>query len=220
MSAQLGERLRKETRQLHTQAERSAFMGQLLRGEMSRSAYVALLRHLLALYAALEPALKRHASHPALSGFDFQALARAQSLVDDLSSLDVPGAGATADGVVPSCRIYVDRLAAIDASHPELLLAHAYVRYLGDLSGGQALGRIVAKSFSLPPGAGTAFYAFGSAEQVAALAAGFRRGLELATVDDDAIVAEARQAFEWHRSLFDELARAHGIAGAASDEDR
>ena len=58
---------------------------------------------------------------------------------------------------------YVSRirnLSASDASAP-LLLAHAYVRYLGDLSGGQFIKRRLMKVYDLPEtGEGVRFYEF------------------------------------------------------------
>lgn len=41
-----------------------------------------------------------------------------------------------------------------------LLLAHAYVRYLGDLSGGQIIGGRIRRAYGLKGKAGTAFYDF------------------------------------------------------------
>ena len=62
-------------------------------------------------------------------------------------------------------------------SQPELLAAHSYVRYLGDLSGGQILARIVRESMAFRPGQGTAFYAFGDAAATADLRKAYRAGL-------------------------------------------
>jgi heme oxygenase len=107
---------------------------------------------------------------------------------------------------------YVLRLQQIDADQPELLLAHAYVRYLGDLSGGQMLSRIVAQSMHLQAGQGTAFYDFGDASETTQLTRAFRDGLQaiaVAEIGVDAIVAEARSAFQRHQALFEELAVAH-----------
>ncbi len=187
-------------------------MVRLLRGRMSRAAYATLLHNLRAIYAALEPALVRHKSHPALVGLDLPALARSTALEQDLATLG----GATGAPVAASTVRYVERLAGLDSGRPELLLAHAYVRYLGDLSGGQLLSGIVARSPELA-GVGTAFYDFGDAATANALADGFRAGLVAAEVDaEDAVVEEAKRAFEWHRELFDELAVLAGIA--ANDE--
>jgi heme oxygenase len=109
---------------------------------------------------------------------------------------------------------YVRRLKELDATRPGLLLAHAYVRYLGDLSGGQMLGRIVARSLDLPEGHGVSFYGFGAAAQASVLARAFREGLgriELDTAQADAVVREASWSFRMHRFLFLELALAAGL---------
>lgn len=185
-------------------------MAVLLRGRMDRAPYAALLRNLLAIYGALEPALERHRAHPALAPLDLAVLARLPSLHEDLVALAEP-TDATA-ALRPASLRYVARLRELDADRPELLLAHAYVRYLGDLSGGQLLRGIVARSPGLAQRAGTAFYEFGDAP-APALAADFRKGLGRAVVTDaDALVSEARLAFTWHRQLFDELAQGFGLA--------
>ena len=91
MRVSLPERLKTETRALHTVAERSTFMQMLLSGRLDRLAYCALLRNLHAVYAALEPALARHASLPAIAPVFLPALWRAGALQHDLDALHGPG---------------------------------------------------------------------------------------------------------------------------------
>ena len=55
---------------------------------------------------------------------------------------------------------YKGRLEHLADSDPIRLLAHAYVRYLGDLSGGQFIRRRIAKAYELEDGAGVSFYEF------------------------------------------------------------
>lgn len=187
-------------------------MSALLRGRMNRDAYLALLHNLHAIYAALEPALQRHAAHPAIAPFDLASLARARSLRDDMTVLLENQDPFPPDRLELACTGYVRQLHALDAASPGLLLAHAYVRYLGDLSGGQLLRPIVARSLHLPPGVGTAFYDFGDAPATAVLTGAFRAAMERAVIDDeDELVAEAKRGFEWHRLLFDELAMRFAI---------
>lgn len=208
LTLSLSESLKNETRVLHAQAERSTFMHALLRGEMQRGAYCAMLRNLHVIYAALEPALARHAGDPRLSPIHLSGLAREATLRSDLDALHGPG-WREACAVQGAALRYADRLHALDHSHPELLAAHSYVRYLGDLSGGQILARIVRDSLSLAPGFGTAFYEFGDAAETAHLKRAFREGLDALPADAataDALVQEAKLAFELHRQLFDELA--------------
>jgi heme oxygenase len=58
---------------------------------------------------------------------------------------------------------YTTRLQELSSlSDPSRLLAHAYVRYLGDMSGGQFIRRRIAKAYNLDPerGDGIRFYDF------------------------------------------------------------
>jgi len=54
---------------------------------------------------------------------------------------------------------YVQRLEECGKENPELLIAHAYTRYLGDLSGGQILKRLAQRNYGLKSD-GTNFYDF------------------------------------------------------------
>lgn len=63
----------------------------------------------------------------------------------------------------PALSDYVRRLEELSNSNdPSALLAHSYVRYLGDLSGGQTLRHTLAKAYDLDEasGMGISFYSF------------------------------------------------------------
>jgi heme oxygenase len=201
-------RLREGTWALHGETERAGVMPALLRGTLPAAGFHLLQRNLHAVYAALEPALRQHAAHPLLAPLDTLALARCSALAADLQALC--GDGWAADlAVLPAAAAYADHLGALAATRPALLAAHAYVRYLGDLSGGQMLRRIVRQSYGLAGDAGTRFFDFGPPEQVAALARGLRSALDALPVDAhqaDALVAEARWAFGQHVAVFEALA--------------
>ena len=68
----------------------------------------------------------------------------------------------------PAAARYRRRLVELETGQPDLLLAHAYVRYLGDLSGGQILQRLLAKSLALTPQQ-LSFYDFPRFDDLAAL---------------------------------------------------
>jgi heme oxygenase (biliverdin-producing, ferredoxin) len=214
----LAERLKSETRALHLQAERTPFMAALLRGSLECMSYCMLLRNLHQIYASLEPALAAHADHPALAPVVLPGLPRTARLVDDLDALHGPGWNSTL-ALLPSAAAYARRLQHLAERRPELLLAHAYVRYLGDLSGGQVLRRLVPVRPGLPPGAGHSFYEFGGPAHAAHLAQLFRGGLGRVALDanaEDAVVAEACQAFRDHRHLFDELSPHAGLTASST----
>jgi heme oxygenase (biliverdin-producing, ferredoxin) len=201
----LAQRLRESTHELHAEVERAGAMGALLQGRLARGGYVALLRNLHAVYAALEAALAERAGAPLLAPLDLPALARADALALDLAHLH--GAGwAAALPLAPAAAAYARRLQAAPAT---ALVAHAYVRYLGDLAGGQVLARLVQRSYGLAPGSGARFYDFGGEAHALALKRDFRAALAVLPVtaaEADAVVDEACWAFRQHRALFEELA--------------
>lgn len=223
MSNGLAQRLRDSTAALHRQAERSRFMSALLAGRAGRRAYLHLLHNLLPIYAALEPLLDSHSGHPWLQGLWAPGLARLPALQRDLAEFErhesVPAL------VLPASLAYAERLRGLFAPVPATpapacghahddadaarLLAHAYVRCLGDLSGGQVLKRVVAQRMGLSGSAGTDFYDFGAPDKVAAVLQRWRQGLASLPAEGvlaDAAVAEACWSFEQHIRLFDELA--------------
>lgn len=210
--------LRKETHNIHRRVESGAFMTAMLKGQLEKSAYVLFLRNLEPIYAQLEQCLKRHADAPGISPILMQPLYRLPSIHRDLEFLH--GASWRTDvAQLAACSTYIDRLAAIQVSAPGRLVAHAYVRYLGDLSGGQMLKKIVSQSLKLADQSnGVNFYNFGQPQEVIRLVQSFRAGLDLIgesgeTTRSD-LVDEALIAFELHIGLFHDLALRCGLSNA------
>jgi heme oxygenase len=212
----LSDRLRTATQAAHKQAERGPMMQRLLSGHLPLADYCGLLRQLQAIYAALENALSEQISNPQVARICPTTLWRSTALADDLAYLDrreqplVPGLLASAT------LAYVSRLQQLALHDPLCLLAHAYVRYLGDLYGGQLLGRRLRQQHGLSEGQGTRFYEFGDPAQVKALIVEFRAALDALTLSPaqaDALVAEACEAFERHTQIFEQLLPATSAAG-------
>jgi heme oxygenase len=202
--------LRSATATMHRRVERSPFMASLLRGQLDRLRYAGLLHNLLAIYAALEDALTRHASTPGVAPVVLPELFRSQAIRADLRALDSDVAEASTP-LARATRLYVERLAELSATKPALLVAHAYVRYLGDLNGGQALRRVVARSLGLQGKEGTRFYDFGDTAALQRVTQRFRAGLAAVDAqvrDPGALADEAVAAFKRHEQLFAELAAA------------
>lgn len=180
-------------------------MAALLHGRLDRAGYVALLANLQAIYIALESGLARHRclAEPLLA-----PLRRAEALALDLQALSAHG---PLPALAPATERYVrhlHELAGTAAGGAPPLLAHAYVRYLGDLHGGQLLGKRVALTLELDGCHGTRFYDFGPTEAVGRLIQELRSALDAAARDaaqGEALVAEARLAFGLHIDLFEQL---------------
>ena len=191
-------RLKFATRDLHARAEHSGVMAELLKGRIGRQAYVALLANLHAIYAALEPMLG-----PLGSADAFGSLARTAALESDLRAFDAE----PVTRLQPATLDYVERLRGLGtATRGHRLWAHVYVRYLGDLHGGQILHRLVRERFASI--GGTRFYDFGGDAEVGRLRHWLRGRLASTGLDDrqgDDVVAEAVWAFEAHCRLFEQI---------------
>ena len=198
--------LRRATRDSHMLAERSGAMHALLQGRLAREGYCVMLRNFHALYVALEGALDQHAGSPVLGQIRMPELYREPALRLDLDYLG--GEQWPQLPLAAAMREYVSRLGQLRGPRAHLLAAHAYVRYLGDLSGGQVLKGIVTHTMGLVDGAGSAFYTFAAGDAPDTIKHRFRAALDALPVDDSGatdIVAEANAAFALHMRLFEEL---------------
>jgi heme oxygenase (biliverdin-producing, ferredoxin) len=142
MSSNLANQLREGTKHSHTLAENTAFMKCFIKGIVEKEPLRKLLANLYFLYSALEDELQRYPDHSVVSLIYFPELNRKEKLEQDLAFYYGEN---WRDCISPSeeGKKYVDRIREVAATQPELLIAHAYVRYMGDLSGGQALKNII-----------------------------------------------------------------------------
>lgn len=138
--------------------------------------------------SALELGLSEHASNAVLAPtYDPSVLARAESLARDITylltllpdSITSKPSSSFPDGPLPPFPLpqflsevfthpppalitYLDHIKALSSSGTAApgLLAHSYVRYLGDLSGGQFIAARIKRAYNLNGPDGLRFYHF------------------------------------------------------------
>lgn len=207
MSSNLATKLREGTKKAHTMAENVGFVKCFLKGVVEKTSYRKLVANLYFVYSAMEEEMERHQAHPVLSKIYFQQLNRKKTLEQDLCFYYGSN---WREQVAPSpaAKDYIQHIREVSASQPELLVAHSYTRYLGDLSGGQILKKIAQRAMNLSEGQGTAFYEFKEIPDEKAFKAEYRKVLDELPVDDatvDQIVNEANATFGMNMKLFQEL---------------
>ncbi|BAZ03450.1 biliverdin-producing heme oxygenase [Calothrix sp. NIES-3974] len=207
MSSNLASKLRVGTKKAHTMAENVGFVKCFLKGVVEKNSYRKLVANLYFVYTAMEEEMEKLSHHPIVSQINFKELYRGRSLEQDLAyyygsnwreQIQLSPAGAA----------YVQRIREIAATQPELLIAHSYTRYLGDLSGGQILRNIAVTGMNLTDGNGTAFYEFADIPDEKAFKNQYRQTLDELPIDDamaDRIVDEANAAFGMNMKMFQEL---------------
>ncbi|KAL1950691.1 hypothetical protein VTO73DRAFT_5815 [Trametes versicolor] len=243
LSLPVADILRKGTSAAHERAEHSQGAKWLARGELDKEEYVRFLMMVYHVYDAFERALEQHATHPVLAPTHNPGLfARTASIAADISYLlGVPESSwqthplHVALQTAPPAALtqYVARIRELAAGpDPSRLLAHAYVRYLGDLSGGQFIRRRIVKAYGLEDGAGVSFYEFRSLGGASSASAGtmgdlkkikdwYREGMNAGVGDSTELKAEildeAELAFDYNTAIFDALHAPSTTSSSSSD---
>jgi heme oxygenase len=195
----LAARLRAATAAWHTRAERAGIVADLLRGRATRGGYALLLRNLLPVYQAIEDGLWRHRDTPALRPFARPDLFRAHAIAADLAVLG----GTDALALLPAGARYAERVRRAESGDAGRLIAHAYVRTLGDLSGGRLFPALLARTLALPAAALT-FYDYKDVPDLPAAKAAWRAGLDQAApllANPADVAREAQIAFRLNVAL-------------------
>jgi len=199
------EALRTCTKPLHLKAERTGIVRDMLRGNASRFGYALLLRNLLPAYQQLEHELERVPTMIAPIIISARALRRCSAIRLDLEALYGTN-WQTRLPLLDSGKSYGDQILSAARKNRKLLLAHAYVRYLGDLNGGQILRRMLLKM--QVPSAALNFYMFPYIGDMEQFKADYVDALATAAIDKhdvEAITGEAIRAFNLNIELFREV---------------
>jgi heme oxygenase len=199
-------RLRRATMADHREAETRTFISRLMGGEVPLAGFAALTAQYLIIYRELEAAAEQMRADETAAAFADPALDRVPALSADLEHLYGPG---WAEQVVPveATARYAARLREQCHTSPVHFIAHHYVRYLGDLSGGQLVARRVAETYGLGRD-GLAFYRFDGIDDPKAYKAAYRSRLDALPYGEEQLnllMAEAQLAFGLNAAIFAEL---------------
>lgn len=196
-------RLRDATTGDHEQAETSTLMADLLAGQLDLAAYHQLVVQHLEIYRALEAGVDALRDHPEVAPFHDPALERVPALRADLAWLRANDRDQV-EHVLPATRRYTERISEVAADWPGGFVAHHYTRYLGDLSGGLHIGRVLERQLA----GGTDFYRFPGTVHPKRFKDGYRAALDTAPWKPDEqnrIVEEVSRAYVLNQAVFVEL---------------
>lgn len=201
--------IKDRTEEAHQAAENAPFISQLMGGTLSSVAYLDYLRALSPIYLRMEKLFQAHSASEPLSYLDHRALDRAALLKEDIAFLENL-IGASPDfPLLPSVAHYLNLLN--DEISPIRLSAHHYIRYLGDLSGGQAIARLVSRHYQIPP-EGLNFYNFEAIGDIVFYKKRYRDFLNLIPITNEmreAFLQEVDLLYKLSRDIFLELGQIH-----------
>jgi len=200
---------RASTSQIHKEAEQRPFMRAFFGGVLPRNAYIGWLARQSHLYRALEAALDALPTERPDHGLVPRTLYRTARIEVDLDHL-TDGSWRARDHLTAATRQYVERIEAA-RSVPAGVVAHAWLRYMGNVGGRDTLRRLAAASIGAVDGAddGLAFTDFAAVGEIRPFFADFHGRLDslpLTEAEKAAAVAEADAGFRLNIALTDELA--------------
>jgi heme oxygenase len=172
--------LKELTKENHTNAERQAFVKVLFSGNIDPKLYATYLKNQHPQYEILEVCAMPHGLLTGLPD-----IRRAPAINADF--VELWGDDNTVPPMCPVVKDYMDYIMSIK-DQPQRLMAHIYVRHMGDLAGGQMIAKKV-------PGSGK-YYQF---EDPETLKAAIRERL------DDSMAEEAKVCFDFATRFFKEM---------------
>jgi len=206
--------LRERTWSGHGESEGAGFMHDLMTGKGTREDYVALVVQHYFVYEALEAAAERFRGDAEAQPFLSDQLTRMPALEADLEFLVGPDWRATIRPL-PTAERYVARINEIAAEGwAGGFVAHHYTRYLGDLSGGQAIGRLMKRHFGFESN-GILFYLFDQIADPKAFKETYREQLDAAgwdAAERERVIDEVLNAYRLNTELFEDLSKAKAAA--------
>lgn len=128
--------LREQTYAKHREAETQPFVKELLGGSITKERYATFLYNLHPIYNVLE-------TFAIINGLmdGIQEIRRAPAINEDYNEL---WSSSEPPKLCPTVPKYLDYIKKELATNPEKLMAHLYVRHMGDLAGGQTIAKQVA----------------------------------------------------------------------------
>lgn len=205
--------LRERSSSAHSGSEHAGFMADLMGGKGTRDDYVALVAQHWFIYEALEASAERMKADPVAATFISDKLTRLPALEADLEFL-IGADWRARIQPLPTTRRYVDRIRQVAATWAGGFVAHHYTRYLGDLSGGQFIGRLMARQFGFETN-GIGFYLFDQIADPSAFKDTYRAQLdavERSAVEREQVIDEVMVAYDFNTELFVGLAEARDAA--------
>ncbi|WKD60458.1 Heme oxygenase [Corynebacterium ciconiae DSM 44920] len=206
--------LKASTAQAHDLAENAEFIKKVVGGELDVSAYTALLEQTYQFYAALESMSRGLQNDPIFALIYDETLMRLPQLRQDLRALHGSDDWRENLTMLPATARYCVRLAEIGAlADGPAALAHHYVRYLGDLSGGQVIAVMLKRHYGVDENA-LNFYRFLGIDKPKKYKDSYREKLDNLKLTDEQrerVLDEAGRAFRHNMEVFGDLKELTGI---------
>ena len=208
-ASSLAARVKKLTQDDHRSAETASFITELMGRKLSTREYAMLVSQYHYIYQALDAAVEQfrdNATAPSVVRLFDPKLDRRTAIVKTLQTL-LPECGLPLELTeLSSTAAYAQRIRDV-AEDPARLAAHHYLRYLGDLSGGLAIARLMQRHYRVHDHQ-LNMYTFKSISKPKLYKDAYRdklNSLGFTPEQQDDFIDEAALGFQCNKAMFEEL---------------
>lgn len=197
--------IRKKSSALHAAAEKSGFIKRIVDGNASKESYSEYLFNLLAVYEVLENAIEKNSDNDVMKAFVTKELYRSEFIKKDLEFL--LGDKLASMELLSSTEAFVSRMNELQKTKPELVIAHAYTRFLADLFGGRTFFSLLSDKYEIPT-EGLNYYTFDGIKDMRGYAMGYHNKLNEMQLSEDLkadFVNEVNNAYIYNIAISNEL---------------
>ncbi len=139
--------IRAKSSLLHGTAENTGYIKKLVDCKASVDGYGEYIFNLQKVYEAIESALVKNKDNSNVKPFVTTELFRSELIKKDVEALF--GDKVDSLSLLPSTEAYVDRINEMSERNPEMVIAHAYTRFLADLFGGRTFFSLLSEKYNI-----------------------------------------------------------------------
>ncbi|MBX3364218.1 MAG: biliverdin-producing heme oxygenase [Phycisphaeraceae bacterium] len=190
------QRLREETRDLHTAAEKGPYQAAMVMGRLPRAGYVAMLEQMLLVHRALEAGLERaRAGSPAIARVVTREQYQEPYLLEDLAYFGIDPDAIEATGATRALVEEIER-----ASNDPLTLLGMHYVLEGSNNGNRFIAKALMKAYDLTPPDGLC-YMLPYGERQPEVWSAFKTNLDACGLGDEEVTTLVRAAEAMYRGI-------------------
>ena len=198
-------KIRKNTGALHSAAEKSGILKRIVDGNASVDSYVEYLFNLSEMYKAIEEAIENNKDNEIVKEFSTPELYRHKLIEKDLEYFIKDNSQKYE--LLASTVAFVERMQEISNTNPELVIAHAYTRFIADLFGGRTFVSLLGVNYKVPA-EGLNYYNCDAIQNIRAYVMGYAtkiNNINLSEELEEKLIVEVSNSYIYNMAISQEL---------------
>lgn len=190
---------------LHTASEQTGYIKKIVDGKATIEGYGEYILNLMEMYKSIENVLEKNKDNDIIKPFVTPELYRSEYIKKDIDFL--LGDKLNSIKILSSTEACVDRIECIGKKKPELIIAHAYTRFLADLFGGRTFFSLLSSKYGIK-NEGLNYYTFDKLGDMKEYIMEYHNKLNSANIDNSLksdLINEISNSYIYNLAISNEL---------------